>query len=84
MTGRRRDGSDGQVLEALSETDWAETPSDPHPRRNLGYELEDWEVLTPSRGSDQVVFLPEDEEMLRSEAFVIAARDGLCSLDQRR
>ncbi len=84
MTGNTRNNSDGEMLEALEETEWADVPTDPDSRRNLGYKLRDWEVLRPSNGSDQVVFLPEDEEMLRSEAFVIVEQDGLCSLEQRR
>lgn len=80
------DGSDGTMLddEPLSKTEWAEMPTDPDPRRNLGYELRDWEVVTTSKDSDQVVFLPEDAELLRDEAFVIIERDTLCSLEKRR
>ncbi|WP_340101299.1 hypothetical protein [Salinibaculum salinum] len=84
MTGNTRNSSDGALLEALAETEWADVPTDPDLRRNLDYKLRDWEVLRPSDESDQVVFLPEDEELLRSEAFVIAEQDGLCSLEQRR
>jgi hypothetical protein len=84
MTGGSQDQSDGSMAAALAETEWAGAPTDPDPQQNLGYELSDWEVLSPSRGSGQVVFLPEDEELLREEAFVIADRSTLCSLDQRR
>jgi len=68
----------------LAGTDWSDVPTDPDPRRHLGYQLRDWELLTMSRDSDQVVFLPENEELLRDEAFVLAERDDLCSLDDNR
>jgi len=84
MTGSGTDGSDGSMVEPLAETEWATAPADPDTRENLGYELRDWEVLTPSRESDQVVFLPEDESLLREEAFLIVSRESVCSLDQRR
>lgn len=84
MTGNTRNSSDGGAQEALAKTEWADVPTDPDPRRNLDYRLRDWEVLRPSDGSDQIVFLPEDEEMLRNEAFVIVQQDELCSLEQCR
>lgn len=84
MTGNTRNSSDGALQEALAETEWAEVPTDPDSRQDLGYKLRDWEVLRPSKGSDQVVFLPEDEEMLRSEAFVIVEQDEMCSLEESR
>jgi len=68
----------------LAGTAWSEVPTDPDPRRHLDYELRDWELLTMSRDSDQVVFLPESEELLRDEAFVLAEREDLCSLDDNR
>ena len=83
MTGSSTDASDASTT-MLSETEWAEVPIDPDPQQNLDYELQDWEVLSPSSESDQVVFLPEDTELLRDEAFLIAARESICSLDQRR
>ena len=81
MTGSSSDASTAGVL---SETEWAEESVDPDPQQDLEYELCDWEVVTPSSESEQVVFLPEDTEMLRDEAFVIAGRESICSLDQRR
>jgi hypothetical protein len=68
----------------LAGTEWSDVPTDPDPRRHLDYELRDWELLTMSRDSDQVVFLPESEELLRDEAFVLAERADLCSLDENR
>ncbi len=68
----------------LADTEWSDVPTDPDPRRHLDYELRDWELLTISRDSDQVVFLPESEELLRDEAFVLAERGDLCSLDDNR
>jgi hypothetical protein len=68
----------------LAGTEWSDVPTDPDPRRHLDYELRDWELLTMSRDSDQVVFLPESEELLRDEAFVVAERADLCSLDETR
>lgn len=84
MTGSSSDSTDGSVAAVLSETKWAEAPVDPDPQQHLDYELRDWEVLTPSSDSEQVVFLPEDSELLRDEAFLIVSRESLCSLGQRR
>ena len=84
MTGGSTDASDASMASMLSETEWAGVPIDPDPQQHLDYTLRDWQVLTPSRESEQVVFLPEDERLLRDEAFVIVARESLCSLDQRR
>jgi len=85
MSSDNREGDQTLLSsERLAATAWSDVPTDPDPRRHLGYKLSDWELLTMSRDSDQVVFLPENEEMLRDEAFVLADRDDLCSLGDNR
>ena len=64
-------------------TDWEGQPNDPDPERDLGYEiLELRSVEARSGGKEHLLFLPEDEEMLRSEAFIVADPDTVVQLDE--
>ena len=45
----------------------------PDPRTDLGYEAIEWEQFSAADDSDQLVFLPAEEEMLLQDAFVIVA-----------
>lgn len=53
---------------------------DPDPARDLGYELSDWERLQTGGEDGGTVFLPEIEEHLLEEAFIIVEESALCEL----
>ena len=52
---------------------WSDQPDDPD-ASDLGYELANWErIRATGTDSDKLLYLPEDEELLRKEAFIVAA-----------
>ena len=64
-------------------TEWDDQPDDPDLSRDLGYELlEMRSVKARSGGRDHLLFLPEEDEMLRSEAFIVAHPDVVCQLEE--
>lgn len=66
------------------EAEWDEQPVDPE-SEDLGYELDDWErIRAPGDESDQYLYLPGDEELLRDEAFVVVAPEGVENLVDNR
>lgn len=65
-----------------TDSEWDEQPTDPDPWRDLEYEMiELRSVAARSGGEEHLLFLPEDEEMLRSESFVVADPDSVVSLE---
>ncbi|NEU56513.1 hypothetical protein [Halorussus sp. MSC15.2] len=62
---------------------WREAPRDPEPS-DLGYEMDDWEVIR-ARKDDRghLMFLPEEEDMLREEAFIVADSRSVCDVMDR-
>ena len=59
-----RQSSDGQ---------WSDQPDDPD-ANDLGYEFATWErIRATGTDSDKFLYLPGDEELLRREAFIVAA-----------
>jgi hypothetical protein len=51
--------------------EWADLPSDPDPEQNLGYKMVEWDVITPAKETDHLIFLPKDEDLLREDAFIV-------------
>ncbi|MHB9286494.1 hypothetical protein ACKVMT_05585 [Halobacteriales archaeon Cl-PHB] len=91
---RRPDGQDSkldhsaaeagrQERDSLSRAEWEQLPADPDPGENLGYDRVEWEQFTALDGTDQVMFLPADEDVLREDAFVVAEPDAVCDLEDR-
>lgn len=65
-------------------SEWDSQPNDPDPNGDLGYELiELRSVAARSGGEEHLLFLPEDEEMLRSEAFIVVDPAVVCDLDDK-
>lgn len=63
--------------------DWQEVPRDPDPE-DLGYEMDDWEVIRAKKNDrGHLMFLPEEEEMLRDEAFIVADSSSVCDVVDR-
>lgn len=62
---------------------WREVARDPEPG-DLGYDIADWEVVR-ARKNDRghLMFLPENEERLREEAFIVAESDAVCDVGDR-
>lgn len=67
-----------------ADTDWAEQPADPD-SQDLGYDLDNWErIETRDIEDEKYLYLPEDEEMLRKEAFVVIAPEDVVELAAHR
>ncbi|PSP55924.1 hypothetical protein BRC82_03355 [Halobacteriales archaeon QS_1_67_19] len=62
---------------------WNDVPRDPEPQ-DLGYDPDDWEVVR-ARKDDRghLMFLPEEEDMLREEAFIVADNASVCDVIDR-
>lgn len=56
---------------------------DPDPARDLGYEVADWERLQTGGENGGTVFLPETEDDLLDEAFIVVEESALCELRTR-
>jgi hypothetical protein len=70
----------GQTLPA----DWRDQPVDPDLEENLGYELIAWEKINVVDDPDQVIFLPDSEEQLRDDAFIVSGENAVCDLTDKR
>lgn len=71
------------VSSSTNGSDWEDQPDDPDLSRDLGYDLlEMRSVKARSGGRDHLLFLPEEDEMLRSEAFIVAHPDVVCQLEE--
>lgn len=62
---------------------WERLPPDPDAGTHLGYDLAEWESVETTDGSDRRILLPEDSEMVRDDAFIVADRDVLVDLPGR-
>jgi len=71
-----RDAPDGV------DADWEDVSTDPDPQV-LGYEREQWERISAAN-SDQIVFLPSNEEDIADDAFVVLDESDLTDLVSRR
>jgi hypothetical protein len=59
---------------------WEQLPPDPDAESHLGYDLAEWEVVETTDGSDMLILLPADAEMVRDDAFIVADRDAVVDL----
>lgn len=62
---------------------WQDVSSDPD-LDDLGYDIADWKVVR-ARKDDQghLMFLPENEEQLHDEAFIVAETNSVCDVVDR-
>lgn len=66
------------------EGEWEAQPDDPG-GDDLGYDLDDWEqIRATGTDSERLLYLPSDEELLREEAFVVAAPADVADLIDNR
>ncbi|WP_121823394.1 hypothetical protein [Halostella salina] len=61
--------------------EWAQQDADPDLTGDLDYRLDDWEVVDArSAGNEQLMFLPNDEDLIKEEAFIVAEPDAVRNL----
>ncbi|QSG03019.1 hypothetical protein [Natranaeroarchaeum sulfidigenes] len=69
----------------MASNEWETVPMDPDPESDLGYDPIDWEVVsTDTGGREQLLFLPADEDALRSDAFIVAERSAVTDMVENR
>lgn len=64
-----------------SRSEWERLPDDPDPERDLGYVRASLSVVRTENGKGHYLFLPEDEDDIRDEAFIIADAGAVRELD---
>ena len=65
--------------------EWETVPMDPDPEDDLGYDPLEWDVVsTDTAGREQLLFLPADEDALRSDAFIVADESDVADVIQNR
>lgn len=62
------------------DVDWKTVPADPDLSDDFGYELAEMDVIETADGSDQLLFLPWDEEMIRDASFIVASKRTVVDL----
>ena len=63
------------------EHDWRGMPADPDLELDLEYEIDDWKVIrTQKDDTSHLMFLPEDEGMLKEDAFIVAEKSAVCDV----
>lgn len=66
------------MFEGVSQqTNWDEIPEDPDLHRDLDYHMVDLDVFGHG-DTNQVVMVASEEQMLRENAFIVAAEDDVC------
>ncbi|WP_049970213.1 hypothetical protein [Haladaptatus cibarius] len=68
----------------MSSVQWKQLPADPDLEGDLGYEIDEWDVIRASKNDKgRLMFLPKDEEMLRDDAFILAEASSVCNVEDR-
>ncbi|MFW5978050.1 MAG: hypothetical protein ACOCP2_02290 [Halohasta sp.] len=66
-------------------SDWESLSADPDPIDDLGYVGTEWDVVrTTQKDRSHLLFLPQEEELLRQEAFVIADESSVVDIATHR
>lgn len=60
---------------------WESLRANPEDDTDLGYEIAGWEQFETLDSTDQVMFLPTDEEELKDAAFVVTEESHLVDLE---
>ena len=68
-------------MPSVSRTEWAQVSDDPDLEEDLGYEMIDLEIIQANNKAEQYMFLPQDEEMLTEEAFIVAEPDSVVDIN---
>ncbi len=62
-------------------TQWESVPADPDPQRDLEYSCDDWDVVrTTCQRQSHLLFLPQDEQLLEQDAFVIVSESAVVEM----
>ncbi len=69
--------------EPFTRIEWENLASDPDMRADLGYSIAAWETIETATDSDQVIYMPQDEELLRDDTFIVAEQEILCDLGKQ-
>jgi hypothetical protein len=69
-------------VSSTDDSDWWDVGDDPDAHADLDYELVDLDLIyTDASGREQVLVMPNDEDMLRDDAFLVADEDDLYDLE---
>lgn len=68
-------------MRPTSRSEWERLPDDPDPERDLGYVRASLSVVRTENGKGHYLFLPEDEQDIKDEAFIIADAMAVRELD---
>lgn len=69
----------------ISHSDWESLSADPDPEADLGYVGTEWDVIrTTQKERSHLLFLPQDEQSLKQEAFVIATESAVVDISAHR
>lgn len=72
-------------MRTTTQADWEELASDPDLSEDLGYEPVEFEVIrTTKTGDPTYLFLPNEDELLMEEAYIVAEEDAICSVTDMR
>lgn len=66
-------------------SDWESLSADPDPKDDLGYDGSEWDVIrTTQKERSHLLFLPQEEQLLKQEAFVIATESAVVDIADHR
>lgn len=66
-----------------AKSEWEHQPADPDPNDDLDYEMIDWMcVEAEQQGREYKMFLPEEEEMLAEDEFILVERELVSYLSE--
>lgn len=64
--------------------DWESVASNPDPNVDLGYELQSLTVIPVGEDDAQCMVLPEEDDHLADEEFMVANKGAICDLHEHR
>ncbi len=68
-----------------SQSHWESVPADPDPQRDLEYDCGEWDVVrTTCRRQSHLLFLPQDQQLLEQEAFIIVCESAVVETVEHR
>ena len=67
-------------MSPATRSDWERVPDDPDPERDLGYQLASLSVIRTENGRGHYLLLPENDQDIKSEAFIVANAEAVQDL----
>lgn len=71
------------VTDSVGEA-WEEAALHPDPAEDLGYRSRSLMVIHVEQGGEKFMFLPDEEEHLHDDEFLVAEPGSVCQLDDCR